>query len=137
MEKSELKPLEKQIAHLTLLFEKSHKTYLKCFNDISKRFNDVNQRFDDVDRRFDDMELSFERRMKQWEQKFEKHTQATESRFTNLLNICTALRSDMGSLRNEWSLFLKRQEERDLEGRVRVLEITVKGIENRLGADNL
>lgn len=137
MEKSELKPLEKQIANLTLLFEKSHKTYLKCFNDISKRFNDVNQRFDDVDQRFDDMEQSFDRRMKQWEQKFEKHTQATESRFTNLLNICTALRSDMGSLRDEWSLFLKRQKERDLEGRVRVLEITVKGIENRLGADNL
>lgn len=110
MDKARESSLEKQIAQLTRLVEKNHKVYLMYFDQIDRRFGHVDQRFED-------MEQSFDKRMKHLEQKFEKHTQASEIRSTNLLNICTALRSDMRSLRTEWGQFLKKQEERELESR--------------------
>ncbi|MCC6273238.1 MAG: hypothetical protein IT572_07195 [Deltaproteobacteria bacterium] len=136
MEKADLKPLEKQIANLTMLFEKSQKVVLKGFKDINRRFEQMDRRFDRLEYRFnklekrfdklelridrlelriDDLEQRFENRMKAWELRFEKHTQLTEDRFTNLLNICTALRVDMNALRQEWARFLKKQEDSGLE----------------------
>lgn len=122
MEKADLKPLEKQIANLTMLFAKSQKVVLKGFKDINRRFEQIDRRFDRLEKRLDrlelridDLEQRFENRMKAWELRFEKHTQLTEDRFTNLLNICTALRVDMNALRQEWARFLKKQEDSGLE----------------------